>query len=130
LLLPINVQKASNDYKGSKELLESVSDPEMKALAQEEYDTLKFSGVLEEELTVLLVPQDPNDTKNFIMEIRAGTGGEEAALFASDLYRMYTASPSAKDGKWNSWTGMRQGRGLQGNCLCSLRRKRVRYNEV
>jgi peptide chain release factor 1 len=47
-------------------------------------------STLEEELKILLVPQDPNDTKNFIMEIRAGTGGEEAAIFAADLYRMYT----------------------------------------
>jgi len=100
-------KKASNDYKGSKELLESVSDPEMKALAQEEYDTLKVQvAALEEELKVLLVPQDPNDTKNFIMEIRAGTGGEEAALFASDLYRMYTRYAERKGWKvelmdWN-----------------------------
>jgi peptide chain release factor 1 len=100
-------KRASNDYRGSKELLESVSDPEMKALAQEEYDTLKVQvASLEEELKVLLVPQDPNDTKNFIMEIRAGTGGEEAALFASDLYRMYTRFAERKGWKvelmdWN-----------------------------
>jgi peptide chain release factor 1 len=100
-------KKASNDYRGSKELLESVSEPEMKALAQEEYDTLKVQvASLEEELKVLLVPQDPNDTKNFIMEIRAGTGGEEAALFASDLYRMYTRFAERKGWKvelmdWN-----------------------------
>lgn len=100
-------KKASNDYKGSKELLESVGEPEMKALAQEEYDTLKVEvATLEEELKLLLVPQDPNDTKNFIMEIRAGTGGEEAALFASDLYRMYTRYAERKGWKvdlmdWN-----------------------------
>jgi peptide chain release factor 1 len=100
-------KKASNDYKGSKELLESVSEPELKALAQEEYDTLKVRvAALEEELKLLLVPQDPNDTKNFIMEIRAGTGGEEAALFASDLYRMYTRFAERKGWKvelmdWN-----------------------------
>jgi peptide chain release factor 1 len=79
------------DFEGSKELIESVSDPEMKELAQEEYDRLKVRvAELEEELKFLLVPEDPNDSKNFIMEIRAGTGGEEAALFAADLYRMYT----------------------------------------
>jgi peptide chain release factor 1 len=100
-------KKASNDYKGSRELLESVSEPELKALAQEEYDTLKVQvAALEEELTLLLVPQDPNDTKNFIMEIRAGTGGEEAALFASDLYRMYSRFAERKGWKvelmdWN-----------------------------
>ncbi|HEX9614265.1 MAG TPA: peptide chain release factor 1 [Bacteroidota bacterium] len=84
-------KKMEADYRGAKEVLETVGDPEMKDLAQEEYDRLKGElARLEEELKVLLVPQDPNDTKNFIMEIRAGTGGEEAALFASDLYRMYT----------------------------------------
>ena len=73
----------------------------------EEYDSLKAKVVeLEEELKLLLVPRDPNDTKNFIMEIRAGTGGEEAALFASDLYRMYTRFAERKGWKvelmdWN-----------------------------
>jgi len=99
--------KASNDYKGSKELLETVSEPELKALAQEEYDKLKIVvAELEEELKFLLVPEDPNDSKNFIMEIRAGTGGEEAALFASDLHRMYTRFAERKGWKvelmdWN-----------------------------
>ncbi len=87
----VRYRKAFTDFQGSKELLETAGDPELKALAQEEYDRLKVDVArLEEELKFLLVPQDPNDTKNFIMEIRAGTGGEEAALFASDLYRMYT----------------------------------------
>ncbi len=84
-------KKMQSDFRGAREMLDSVQDPDMKALAQEEYDTLKVKiEETEEELKLLLVPQDPNDTKNFIMEIRAGTGGEEAALFASDLYRMYT----------------------------------------
>jgi len=100
-------KKASKDFKGSKEILETVNDAELKELAQEEYDKLKTVVVeLEEELKLLLVPQDPNDTKNFIMEIRAGTGGEEAALFASDLHRMYTRFAERKGWKvdlmdWN-----------------------------
>ncbi|MBM4162790.1 MAG: PCRF domain-containing protein, partial [Ignavibacteria bacterium] len=100
-------KKVSSDLKGSRDLLESVSDPELKELAQEEYETLKAQLVgLEEELKLLLVPQDPNDSKNFIMEIRAGTGGEEAALFASDLYRMYIRFAERKGWKvelmdWN-----------------------------
>lgn len=100
-------KKVKSDYDGSKELLDSVSDPEMKALAQEEYDTSKERLTkLEEELKLLLVPRDPNDDKNFIMEIRAGTGGDEAALFASDLYRMYTRFAERKQWKvelldWN-----------------------------
>ncbi len=104
-------KKMSSDFRGAKELLESVSDPEMKGLAQEEYDKLKGDiEVAEEQLKFLLVPQDPNDTKNFIMEIRAGTGGEEAALFAADLYRMYVRFSERKKWKaelmdWND-TGM------------------------
>jgi peptide chain release factor 1 len=75
--------------KGSKELLHD-PDPEMKALAKEELDSLQEEKEkLEEELKVLLLPRDPNDERSIILEIRAGTGGEEAALFAGDLFRMY-----------------------------------------
>jgi len=100
-------KKAVSNFEGSKELLESVGDPEMKALAQEEFDRSRSDVArLEEELKILLVPQDPNDTKNFIMEIRGGTGGEEAALFAADLHRMYTRYAERKGWKvelmdWN-----------------------------
>jgi peptide chain release factor 1 len=67
------------------------NDPEMIALAEEERDTLRVSlESLEQELRMLLVPKDPNDDKNTIMEIRAGTGGDEAALFVADLFRMYS----------------------------------------
>ncbi len=67
------------------------SDLEMRALAEEELEGLvQRRGQLEADLKILLLPKDPNDQKNVILEIRAGTGGEEAALFASDLYRMYT----------------------------------------
>jgi peptide chain release factor 1 len=103
----LRYKKIFHDLKGSKELLDSSSDPEMKSLAQEEYDRLKIQIVrLEDELKLLLIPPDPNDTKNFIMEIRAGTGGEEAALFAADLYRMYTRYAERKGWKvelmdWN-----------------------------
>ncbi len=67
------------------------SDPEMRALAEEELEGLtRRREQIESDLKILLLPKDPNDEKNVILEIRAGTGGEEAALFASDLYRMYT----------------------------------------
>lgn len=74
----------------AKELLKS-GDPEMETLAKEELERLE-PGVehFEEELKLLLLPKDPNDEKSVVVEIRAGTGGEEAALFASDLYRMYS----------------------------------------
>lgn len=100
-------KKMVQDLQGSKELLETAGEPELKALAQEEFDRLKVHvAQMEEELKILLIPPDPNDSKNFIMEIRAGTGGEEAALFASDLYRMYTRYAERKGWKaelmdWN-----------------------------
>ena len=103
----LRYKKVYHDFNGSKELLDSTSDPEMKSLAQEEYDRLKIEiARLEEEIKILLIPPDPNDTKNFIMEIRAGTGGEEAAIFAADLYRMYTRYSERKGWKvelmnWN-----------------------------
>jgi peptide chain release factor 1 len=75
----------------SQSLLKDESDEDLKAMAREEVQSLKEQiGQVEEDLRVLLLPKDPNDEKNVLLEIRAGTGGEEAALFAADLYRMYT----------------------------------------
>src|SRR5690348_12237984 len=75
----------------SKAMLADEKDPEMRALAQEELDKLAARiGGVEEELKVLLLPKDPNDEKDVIIEIRAGTGGDEATLFAAELFRMYT----------------------------------------
>jgi len=77
------------DINDSTELLED-NEPEIKELAKSEIETLSAKKEnLKEELKVLLTPRDPYDDKNVIVEIRAGTGGEEAALFASDLFRMY-----------------------------------------
>jgi peptide chain release factor 1 len=73
------------------EELVSTGDPEMRDLAEEELSDLTLRrGRIEDELKILLIPKDPNDDKNVLVEIRGGTGGEEAALFAADLYRMYT----------------------------------------
>jgi peptide chain release factor 1 len=75
----------------SRDLVTESADHEMKELAKEELKGLeKELEELSEKIKVLLIPKDPLDLKNIIMEIRAGTGGEEAALFASDLFRMYT----------------------------------------
>ena len=75
----------------NKKLLYETSDAEMKELAKaEEEELASKTEKLESKLKELLVPKDPNDSKDAILEIRAGTGGEEAALFAADLYRMYT----------------------------------------
>ena len=80
--------RAREDLAGAEALL---SDPEMRELAQEEYDQARADvGRLEQEIRLLLLPRDPNDDKNVIVEIRAGVGGEESALFANSLTRMYT----------------------------------------
>jgi peptide chain release factor 1 len=87
----------SREYRGvldqlaqTHELIGS-SDPEMRALASEEMSQLQQrSDVLLQAINVLLVPKDPNDEKNVVLEIRAGTGGDEAGLFAADLFRMYS----------------------------------------
>ena len=84
-------RKTRRDLEGLKEVIESSSDPEMKELAYTELEEAKRTLELqEEELRALLIPKDPNDTRNVIIEVRAGTGGEEAALFAADLFRMYS----------------------------------------
>ena len=83
-------KQAKQDVEDSLALLDEESDEEMKELAQEELaDAKKRIEELEQELKILLLPKDPNDEKNVIVEIRAGAGGDEAALFASELYRMY-----------------------------------------
>lgn len=74
----------------AKEILQNEQDPEMKEMAREEMDACqKRLPELEEEIKLLLVPADPQDGKNAIVEIRGGTGGDEAAIFAGDLFRMY-----------------------------------------
>lgn len=75
-------------------------DPEIRNLARDEIETLKSTlSSLERDLKSLLLPKDPNDEKNIILEIRAGTGGDEAALFASDLFRMYGKYAESKNWK-------------------------------
>ena len=91
------IVEAYNEYKECKqaiedslEMLEEESDEEMRELAKEELnDNKKRVEELEQELKILLLPKDPNDEKNVIVEIRAGAGGDEAALFAAEIHRMY-----------------------------------------
>ena len=92
------------EYKKIKQSMEEaeelMQDPDMKELAEEEYYASKEKlPKLEEELKVLLIPKDPDDDKNIICEIRAGAGGEEAALFAGTLFRMYTIYAEKKHWK-------------------------------
>jgi peptide chain release factor 1 len=92
------------EYKKMKQSMqeaeELMKDPEMKELAEEEYYQAKENlPKIEEELKILLIPKDPDDDKNIICEIRAGAGGEEAALFAGTLFRMYTMYAERKHWK-------------------------------
>ncbi len=92
-------QALQEEISGNRSLLED-ADPEMRKLAKEEIDALdsRLAGV-EDELKLLLLPKDPNDEKNTLLEIRAGTGGDEAALFAADLFRMYSRYAELKHWK-------------------------------
>ncbi len=79
-----------DNLESTQELLEIEKDPEMKEMAQEELELLRDKKEkLDEEIKWLLIPQDPEDSNNVILEIRAGAGGDEASLFAGDLFRMY-----------------------------------------
>src|SRR5947209_5631868 len=81
----------------SRQMLADESDAEMRALAQEELTGLEARiGAVEQRLKTLLVPKDPNDQKNVVIEIRAGTGGDEASLFAAEIFRMYTRYAESK----------------------------------
>lgn len=74
----------------SRELMRTEKDEEFKAMAKQEFDELEERRLhLEEEIRLMLIPKDPQDSKNAVVEIRAGTGGDEASIFAGDLYRMY-----------------------------------------
>ncbi len=93
-------RNALNTIDEAKELISTESDPEMKAMAKEELDEARnLVPQLEEEIKLLLIPADPEDNKNAIVEIRGGTGGDEAAIFAGDLFKMYAKYCESKG--WN-----------------------------
>lgn len=97
------ITKAFQSYKTEQDNLDTakdmLSDPDMKEMAQEELKSAESAiEALEKELQILLLPSDPNDNSNIYLEIRAGTGGDEAAIFAGDLLRMYTRY--AETQKW------------------------------
>ena len=92
--------RALDDIAGAREMLADESDPDMKEMAQEELGVAEESrDALNVELQKLLLPKDPNDGKNVFLEIRAGTGGDEAAIFSGDLFRMY--SRFAETRRWS-----------------------------
>ncbi|MBS3809468.1 MAG: peptide chain release factor 1 [Desulfobacterales bacterium] len=108
-------RRVLGELEQSRELL-SDSDPEIKELAKSEIDSLNSRlEELEKELKKLLIPKDPNDEKNVFLEIRAGTGGEEASLFAGDLFRMYSRYAESKgweveiiDAHWTDSGGFKE----------------------
>ncbi|MCB2181085.1 MAG: peptide chain release factor 1 [Desulfobulbaceae bacterium] len=84
-------KRVEQELTESQELLQEEDDEEMRELAKSEVaDLTEKSKTLEQDLRIMLLPRDPNDEKNILLEIRAGTGGDEAALFVSDLFRMYS----------------------------------------
>lgn len=92
-------KKTKQDIEDSLEMIDMESDEEMREMAKEELSEAKVRvEIIENELKVLLIPKDPMDDKNVIVEIRGGAGGDEAALFAADLYRMY--SKYAESRRW------------------------------
>ncbi len=98
-----NFKKMKGNLESLNKNLEDEDDEEMKELIEEEIGSLNSSIELEEKnLQLLLVPKDPNDDKDVMIEIRAGTGGEEAAIFAADLYRMYTKFAEGRGWKVDS----------------------------
>jgi peptide chain release factor 1 len=105
-------QKVLDGINDAKEMLKDKDiDPELKEMAEMELEELTEKEVqLQDQLKILLLPKDPNDEKNVIMEIRAGTGGEEAALFAAELFRMYSRYAETRGWKIDimntNYTGM------------------------
>ncbi|UCE19622.1 MAG: PCRF domain-containing protein, partial [Gemmatimonadota bacterium] len=91
-------KRVTQSIQEAEEILDHSSDGELAEIAQQELDELKpLQDMLEERLKELLLPRDQHDTRNTIIEIRAGTGGEEAAVFAADLYRMYSRYAERKE---------------------------------
>lgn len=92
----------TNNIEESQEIIEEGSDPEMVEMAKMQLEEAKAAlPTLEEEIKFLLIPKDPEDAKNVVVEIRAGTGGDEASIFAGDLFRMYTKYCESRGWKTN-----------------------------
>lgn len=101
-----------NNIAGNQEIIDDDSDPELSELAETEMEELlQQKEELEQKLKIMLIPKDPMDEKNIIMEIRAGTGGDEAGLFAGDLFRMYSRYAERKNWKIEILAAHEQGIG-------------------
>ena len=120
------MEKLSGELEDSEEMLKSESDGEMMEIIKDEIEELKAKlQEAERECKVLLVPPDPLEGKNIIMEIRAGTGGEEAALFAADIFRMYTHYAEKKRWKIEIMSQNETERGGYKEIVCSISGKDV-----
>ena len=107
------------------------TDQEMREMAREELDACQTrQPELEEQIKLLLVPADPQDGRNAILEIRGGTGGDEAAIFAGDLFRMYTKYCESKGWRMEIQRQRRGSRRFQGNCLLRDGRQCIRHTEI
>jgi peptide chain release factor 1 len=123
------IEKLSAQIEDAKSLLQAEKDPEMKDLAREELKSLEtIIKDREDRLRFLLIPKDPLDEKNIIMEIRAGTGGEEAALFASDLFRMYSKFSETLGWKFEVMNSNETGLGGLKEIIFSISGKNVYEN--
>ncbi len=121
-----DMKKSEEDKEENEELLKSETDPEMTEMIKDEISALKEKLERDErECKVLLIPPDPLEGKNIIMEIRAGTGGEEAALFASDIFRMYTHYAEKKRWKIEIMSQNETERGGYKEIVCSISGKDV-----
>jgi peptide chain release factor 1 len=125
LMTRLGTTEVQSDPSGAEELFRS-ADPDMRELADEELKSLGARReALLQELKVLLVPKDPNDEKNVILEIRAGTGGDEAALFAGDLFRMYTRYAERQGWKLDVMSSSETGGGGLKEAIVSIEGKGV-----
>ena len=123
------IKGLQDQFEEAKSLLSDEKDPDMRELAREELRILeKKLKDSEEKLKLLLIPRDPLDEKNIIMEIRAGTGGEEAALFASDLFRMYSRFAEEQSWKFDIMNSNETGLGGIKEIVFSISGKNVYEN--
>jgi peptide chain release factor 1 len=118
-------RKLLAEIASAREMLQD-DDPEMREMAQAEHEALVARReALEDEIRELLVPQDPNDEKDVILEIRAGAGGDEAALFAGDLFRMYARYAELQGWKLETMSSSETGTGGLKEIVCNIRGDRV-----
>jgi peptide chain release factor 1 len=124
------LEQVQKELADSQNLLKEETDEEMKAMVREEVQSLKEqAAALEEEIKFLLLPKDPLDEKNVLLEIRAGTGGEEAGLFAADLFRMYTRLAERKGWKLEILSHSTTGIGGLKEIIASISGNKV-YSQV